>query len=95
LEAIDTGEIEPLDARSAPVRRALWELGEESGCAPFASAVVTALSRAGHVGGERALCFWIHTWVQPRLGKEAPESRKRLASLKAALRQAGTIPGPS
>ncbi len=93
--ALSGNELDPLDARSAPERRALWAVDAESCCAPIARAAVSALAGAGREPAERALCFWVHGWVKPRLGEEAPESRERRTALMAALRQAETIPGLS
>ncbi len=92
--ALALGELDPLDGRSALVRRALWTTGTESCRATLGRAAVGALAAAGRTGGERALCFWVHSWVRPRPGEEAPVERERRSALTAALRQAETIPGP-
>ncbi len=91
-EAVGRNALDPLNAHSAPQRRALWTVETGRCCASLAEATISALA-AGRGPAERALCFWVHGWVKPRPGAAAPEARKRRNALMAALRQAETIPG--
>jgi len=89
---IDGDELDPLDPRHAPLRRALWDVDAADGnLAPLAEATINDLAAGGRPAGERALRLWLHAYLAPRLGHEQPDGRRRNARIEVTIRHAQAL----